>query len=116
MYFQDQKTNDLDKGFHATGIREHSAEPNPDVALDLGSLRCPMFGLKSMIALRSLEPGQSLEITTKNPGARKALGRVSWMTKTEMVASYEDRGQFKHLLKKELINERHSRNLRHWPQ
>jgi len=100
MYSQDLTMNDEIGRVPAIGIAEHPVNV-PDVALDLGSTGCPMFGLKSMKALRGLKPGQIITIATTNPRARKVLGRVSWMTNTKLIAIYEEDGQFKHLLRKD---------------
>jgi len=72
----------------------------PDATLDVGALGCPMLGLKSMMALRRLKPGQTLEIATAGPRAGKALRRVAWMTGSTLTAVREDDGKFKHLLRK----------------
>ena len=72
-----------------------------DSAIDLGSMKCPMLGLKSMQALRNLKKGESIVIATDSAGARKAIGRVSWMTGTRLVTTLEKDGKFKHLLRRE---------------
>jgi TusA-related sulfurtransferase len=100
MYSQNLTMNDEMGRVPSTGIAEHSVSDKPNVTLDLGSTGCPMFGLKSMKALRILEPGQTIEITTTNSRSEKALGRVSWMTSTKLIAVHEEDGQFKHLLRK----------------
>ena len=69
-------------------------------ALDVGALGCPMLGLKSMMALRGLKAGQTLEIATAGPRAGKALRRVAWMTRSELTSVREEDGRFKFLLRK----------------
>lgn len=101
MYSQDLTMNEEIGRVPATSIAEHPVSDKPEVTLNLGSTGCPMFGLKSMKALRGLKPGQTLEIATTNPRAKKALGRVSWMTNTKLIAIYEEDGQFNHLLRKD---------------
>lgn len=81
-------------------IAEEPARDNPDVTLNLGGMGCPLLGLKSMMALRALEPGRTIEITTTGTDARKTLGRVSWMTGTQLIAVHQQNGQFKHLLRR----------------
>jgi len=100
MYSQDLTMNDKIGRVPTIGIAEHAVNV-PDVALDLGSTGCPMFGLKSMKALRGLKLGQTMAIATTNPRAKKVLGRVSWMTNTKLIAIYEEDGQSKHLLRKD---------------
>jgi len=83
-----------------SGPSGHVVAGKPDITLNLGNTKCPIFGLKSMKALRNLEPGQNIEIVTFNPGTGKALKRVSWMTGTKIIAAHEENGQFKYLLRK----------------
>jgi TusA-related sulfurtransferase len=101
MYSQNLTMNDQIGRVPATSIAEYPVSNKPEVDLNLGSTGCPMFGLKSMKALLGLKPGQTLEISTTNPRARKVLGRVSWMTNTKLIDVYEEDGQFKHLLRKD---------------
>jgi tRNA 2-thiouridine synthesizing protein A len=72
----------------------------PDVVLELGAAKCPLLGLKSMKALRALEPGQIIEIVTSGRGAEKALRRVAWMSGNELLGMGQQGAQFKHWLKK----------------
>jgi len=83
-----------------SGASEHVVAEKPDITLNLGSTKCPIFGLKSMKALRNLGLGQNIEIATFNPSAGKALKRVSWMTGTKLIDVNEKDGQFKYLLRK----------------
>lgn len=81
-------------------IGKHGLGSMPVATLDLGDVGCPLLGLKSMKALNRLKSGQTMEITTRHPGARKALGRVSWMTRSRLIAAFEDNGRFTYVLRR----------------
>jgi TusA-related sulfurtransferase len=83
-----------------SGAPGYLIDKKSDIVLDLGNTKCPIFGLKSMKALRKLELGQKIEIVTFNSSAGKALKRVSWMTGTKVIDFYEEDGQFRYLLRK----------------
>lgn len=100
MNSQNLTLNDETFRLPEIGIAEEPLIDRPDVTLNLGGIGCPLLGLKSMMALRALEPGQMIEITTTGTDARRALGRVSWMTGTQLIAIHQRGGQFKHLLRK----------------
>ena len=72
----------------------------PTVTADFGALTCPLLGLKSMGLLRKLKRGQTAEITTDSKGSGNSLSRVAWMTKTQIVDSYDYNGRFRVLLRK----------------
>jgi tRNA 2-thiouridine synthesizing protein A len=100
MYVQETAIDGANVDIGGTEASGQPSRIGPDVALDVGTLGCPMLGLKSMKALRSLEPGQTLEITTTGPAAGKALRRVAWITGTKLAAVREEDGKFKFLLRK----------------
>jgi TusA-related sulfurtransferase len=83
-----------------SGTPGYLIDKESDIVLDLDHTKCPVFGLKSMMALRKLERGQKIEIVTFNRSSGKALKRVSWMTGTKMIDFYEEDGQFRYLLRK----------------
>lgn len=101
VYYREIAMNDEVGSVAVPGTAEQRAGEGPDAALDLGTLRCPMLGLKSMKALSNLEPGQTIEITTARPGAEKALRRIAWMTGATLVVTYEKDGEFEHHLRKD---------------
>lgn len=72
----------------------------PDETLDLGAMHCPLLGLKTMKALKRLDPGQTVEISTTGNDASRAFKRVSWMSGAQLISVREEEGQFKHLLRK----------------
>lgn len=100
MYSQDLTISDDIEQASDTAAGKHQTDSPPDATLDLGNIGCPLLGLKSMSALRRLKRGQTIEITSTHPGARKALGRVSWMTKSKLIAVHEEGGHFTHVLRK----------------
>lgn len=101
MYSQTQTKNNEISKIPTTGIEDSQNAEKINSNLDLGSMKCPMLGLKSMQALRNLKKGESIVIATNGAGARKAIGRVSWMTGTRLVTTFEADGKFQHLLRRE---------------
>ena len=101
MYSQNQTKNKEISKLPITVMEDSFNTEEIESSIDLGSMKCPMLGLKSMQALRNLKKGESIVIATDSAGARKAIGRVSWMTGTRLVTTLEKDGKFKHLLRRE---------------
>ncbi len=71
-----------------------------DKVLDAKGLNCPLPILKSKKALKDMEPGQTLEVLSTDPGSVADFQAFSRTTGNELVEHSEDGGVYTFLIKK----------------
>ena len=71
-----------------------------DAALDASGLACPHPVLRARRALKSLLPGQSLEVIVTDPAAPEDLAAFARRGGHQLVASQRDGDRFRLVLRK----------------
>ncbi|MBI5074701.1 MAG: sulfurtransferase TusA family protein [Nitrospirae bacterium] len=72
----------------------------PDVVLDVTSLPCPLPVLKTKKAIDSMQPGQLLEVSTKDAAAKTDVVYLVQRLKLELVDISEEDGISRITIKK----------------
>ena len=73
--------------------------------LDLTGLACPLPLLKMKLALKELEPGQSIQVLATDAGSWKDFHKFAEITSNELVSAVEEQGTYHYVIKKGLWNE-----------
>jgi tRNA 2-thiouridine synthesizing protein A len=71
-----------------------------DKVLDAKGLNCPLPILKAKKALKDLEPGQTLQVLSTDPGSVADFQAFSRTTGNELVSHSEEGGVYDFLIKK----------------
>ncbi len=71
-----------------------------DKVLDAKGLNCPLPILKAKKALKDLEPGQTLQVLSTDPGSVADFQAFSRTTGNELVEHSEEGGVYDFLIKK----------------
>ena len=71
-----------------------------DKVLDAKGLNCPLPILKAKKALKELEPGQTLQVLSTDPGSVADFQAFSRTTGNELVEHSEEGGVYDFLIKK----------------
>jgi len=73
----------------------------PDEVLDVRRFSCPMPTLKAIKALKSMKPGQILEVLGKDPGSKKDMPKLARKSGHEWLGYVDDEeGFYRFYLKK----------------
>ncbi len=67
--------------------------------LDTKGLNCPLPVLKARKAIRDLDPGDTLEVQSTDPGSVKDFDAFCRTTGNELVEKGEDEGVFRFLIR-----------------
>ena len=70
--------------------------------LDLTGLACPLPLLKMKLALKELEPGQSIQVLATDAGSWKDFHKFAEITSNELVSAVEEQGTYHYVIKKGL--------------
>lgn len=65
-----------------------------DVTLDARGLSCPMPVLKTAKAMKSMEPGQILEVLGTDPGTKNDMPKLAKKGGNEWLGFQDDEGGF----------------------
>jgi TusA-related sulfurtransferase len=76
--------------------------PNADHVLDLGEKGCGQLVMELMLAMRSLEPGQTLLVTAYDPAAAGDIAAWCRMTGNTLLQNLSDASNHQFLLQKGL--------------
>jgi tRNA 2-thiouridine synthesizing protein A len=71
-----------------------------DQELDASGLNCPLPILRAKKALSDMQSGQTILITSTDPGSVKDFEAFAKQTGNELLSSGEDGGKFKFVLKR----------------
>ncbi len=72
----------------------------PDVVIDLRGLGCPMPILKTTKAMKSMEPGQIIEVWGTDPGSKKDMPRFASKSGHEWLGFVDDEGFYRFYFRK----------------
>ncbi|TBW47586.1 sulfurtransferase TusA family protein [Marinobacter halodurans] len=70
-----------------------------DHFLDTSGLHCPMPLLKTKLQLNSMQPGESLEVISTDPGSAKDIPSFLELTRHALEKSEESEGVFRFLIR-----------------
>ena len=85
----------------ATAQKKHDGLPEADRQLDVSQMNCPLPILRTKKALAGLESGETLEVTSTDPGSVKDMDSFCQQTGHEMLASSQDDEGFKFVIRKQ---------------
>ena len=71
-----------------------------DLELDTRGLNCPLPILKAKKALATLQSGQSLQVTSTDPGAMRDVAAFAKQTGNELLSQESVGNDFVHVLKR----------------
>ena len=71
-----------------------------DLELDTRGLNCPLPILKAKKALATLQSGQSLQVTSTDPGSMRDFAAFAKQTGTELLSQESVGNDFVHVLKR----------------
>jgi len=74
--------------------------PNATQTLDTRGLNCPLPILRTRKALSTLAGGETLAVTTTDPGSLKDMQAFCKQTGNELIASSANQGEFEFLIRK----------------
>ncbi|MBU0545363.1 MAG: sulfurtransferase TusA family protein [Proteobacteria bacterium] len=72
----------------------------PDETLDVRGLSCPMPTLKTAKAMKSLTPGQIIEVLGTDPGTKKDMPKLANKSGNEWLGFIDDEGFYRFYLRK----------------
>jgi len=67
---------------------------SPDETLDVRGISCPMPALRTVKALKSMAPGQILEVLGTDPGTKKDMPRLAKKSGHEWLGFLDDAEDF----------------------
>ena len=70
--------------------------------LDLTGLACPLPLLKMKLALKGVEPGQTILVLATDAGSWKDFHKFAEITSNELVSAVEEQGTYQYVIKKGL--------------
>ncbi len=86
--------------FSPDNARPSVAEIRADATLDLRGLWCPLPPLKTVAKLRTMEPGQVLEVLGTNPVGNKVAPWVAQRLGDQLLGLVEDEGSHRFYFRK----------------
>ena len=64
----------------------------PDITIDTKGMKCPLPVLKARKAMKSLQPGGTMEVLATDPGAAKDFEHFCSVTGAKMLEAREEPG------------------------